>query len=279
MIEEIFSFGLQIVDIPVYGDVKVRDILFVVTVIVIASVIAKFVAMSLRRSFADKMRKDQLELLVKVVYAVIIVFAFVSVTPVLGVNLTGLLVAGGIIGVAIGFASQRVVSNFLSGLFLLAERPIKIGDQIVVDNISGVVEDMNIMSTIVRTYDGLYVRIPNERVFSSNITNPVANVARRFEYVVSISYSDDARKAMEIIRNVIERHPFALKIPPPQVFVDNLGDSGVNIVARIWAPSSVWFEVKMGLLWEIKVELEKNGIEIPFPQRVVWFGKERRSDL
>ncbi|MEM0202853.1 MAG: mechanosensitive ion channel family protein [Archaeoglobaceae archaeon] len=275
MIEEIFSLVLRIVDLPVYGDVKVRDVLFVITVLVIASVIAKFIVMSLRRSLADKMRRDQLELLVKAIYAVIIIFAFVSVTPALGVNLTGLLVAGGIIGVAIGFASQRVVSNFLSGLFLLAERPIKIGDQIMIDNISGIVEDMSIMSTIVRTYDGLYVRIPNERVFSSNITNPVANVARRFEYVISISYSDDAKKAIEVIRNIIEKHPFALKIPAPQVFVDSLGDSGVNIIVRIWAPSSVWYEVKMGLLWEIKAELEKNGIEIPFPQRVVWFGKER----
>ncbi len=277
MIEEILTFVMQIVDLPLYGDVKVRDLVFAVTVIIIASVIAKFVAMSLRRSFADKMRKDQLELLVKVSYALIIILAFVSVTPVLGVNLTGLLVAGGILGVAIGFASQRVVSNFLSGIFLLAERPIKIGDQIVVDNVSGIVEDMSIMSTIVRTFDGLYVRIPNERVFSSNITNPVANVARRFEYVVQISYSDDAKKAIEIIRNVIERHPFALKIPPPQVFVDSFGESGVNIIARIWAPSKIWLEVKTSLLWEIKVELEKNGIEIPFPQRVIWFGKTRST--
>lgn len=277
MIEEIFSFVMQAIDTPIYGDVKVRDLVFVLTVLVIASVIAKLIAMSLRRSLADRMRRDQIELLVKLVYAVVVIFAFVSVTPVLGVNLTGLLVAGGIAGVAIGFASQRVVSNLLSGLFLLAERPVKIGDQIIVDNIAGFVEDMNVMSTIVRTYDGLYVRIPNERVFSSNITNPVANVARRFEYVVQISYSDDAKKAIEIIRNVIENNPFALKIPPPQVFVDSLGDSGVNIVVRIWAPSSVWLEVKMNLLWEIKVELEKNGIVIPFPQRVIWFGKESKS--
>lgn len=277
MIEEILALVLQVVDLPLYGEVRVRDFLFAITVIIIASIIAKFIAMSLRRSLADKMRRDQLELLVKVVYAIIILLAFVSTTPALGVNLTGLLVAGGIVGIAIGFASQRVVSNFLSGVFLIAERPIKIGDQIVVDNIAGFVEDMSIMSTIVRTYDGLYVRIPNERLFSSNITNPVANVARRFEYIISIRYSDDANKAIEIIRRVIENHPFALKIPQPQVFVDNFGDSGVNIVARIWAPSKVWLEVKMDLLLNIKVELEKNGIEIPFPQRVIWFGKSCKS--
>ncbi|MEM1579364.1 MAG: mechanosensitive ion channel family protein [Archaeoglobaceae archaeon] len=272
MIEDLFDFVIQALNMKLYGDVKLWDAFFAIIVLFIAAIIAKFISISLRRSLADKMRKDQIELLVKVVYTVILLLALVSITPVLGVNLTGLLVAGGIVGIAIGFASQKVVSNFLSGLFLLLERPIKIGDQIIVEDISGIVEDMSIMSTIVRSYDGLYVRIPNEKLFSSNIVNPVANVARRFEYLISIRYSDDANKAIEIINKVIESNPFALKIPQPQVFVDSLGDNGVNIVARIWAPSSVWYDVKRELLWKIKVELEKNGIEIPFPQRVIWFG-------
>ncbi|MCS7119115.1 MAG: mechanosensitive ion channel family protein [Archaeoglobaceae archaeon] len=277
MIEEIFLLTLRILEFPLYGEVKVRDLILAILVIIIAAIIAKFISMSLRRSLTDKMRKDQLELLLKFVYATILLFAFASVTPILGVNLTGLLVAGGIVGIAIGFASQKVVSNFLSGLFLIAERPIKIGDQIIVENVAGYVEDMSIMSTIVRTYDGLYVRIPNEKLFSSNITNPIANVARRFDYQMSIRYGDDVNKAIEIIRKVIEDYPFALKIPEPRVFVDNLGDSGFNIVARIWTPSGVWLEVKMDLLLKIKLELEKNGIEISLPQRVIWFGKSEKK--
>jgi small-conductance mechanosensitive channel len=166
------------------------------------------------------------------------------------------------------------VSNLISGIFLLSEKPIKIGDQINVDGIAGFVEDINILSTIVRTYDGLYVRLPNEKVFSSNITNYVAHVARRFEYVVGIRYSDDAERAIEIIKGLIEKHPFALKNPEPQVFVDNFGDSSVNIVVRIWAPSAVWYDVKMEILWKIKKELEANGIQIPFPQRTLWFANE-----
>ena len=161
-------------------------------------------------------------------------------------------------------------------MFLLWEKPIKIGDQVNVDNIAGFVEDVHIVSTIIRTYDGLFVRIPNEKVFTSNITNYVANVARRFEYVIGIRYADDANRAIEIIRDVIDREPFALKYPEPVIFVDNLGDSSVNIVVKIWAPSSEWYNVKMKLLWKIKVELEKNGIEIPFPQRVIWFANEMK---
>lgn len=272
MIVEILNLAIKAMDYTLYEKVTLRDVIFAIIVILIAVMVAKFISISLRRSLADKMRKDQLGLLTKSVYAVILLIAIVTVTPILGVSLTGLLVAGGIAGIVVGFASQKVVSNLLSGLFLIVERPVKIGDQIVVDNIAGFVEDMNIMSTIVRTYDGLYVRIPNEKLFTSSITNPVANVARRFEYSISIRYNDDAEKAIDIIKRVIEEHPFALKIPSPRVFVDSLGENGVNIIARIWAPSNVWLEAKTEILWKIKVELEKNGIQIPYPQRVIWFG-------
>uniref|UniRef100_A0A7C3UHU0 Mechanosensitive ion channel family protein n=1 Tax=Geoglobus ahangari TaxID=113653 RepID=A0A7C3UHU0_9EURY len=259
-----------------FKQIDLFKILLAVVIMASAVLIAKIVAASLRRALSDRLKRDQLEILVKISYYLIIFLGFVTITPLFGVSLSGLLVAGGITGIVLGFASQSVVSNFISGLFLLWEKPIKIGDQINVDNIAGFVEDIHIMSTIIRTYDGIFVRIPNEKVFTSNITNYVANVARRFEYVIGIRYADDANRAIEIIRDLIDREPFALKYPEPQVFVDNLGDSSVNIVVRIWAPSREWFDVKMKLLWNIKVELEKNGIEIPFPQRVIWFANEMK---
>jgi len=265
---------IDLLGYKVYGDVTVHDVLFVVVVMALATILARIVTTNIRRILIDKMKRDQLELMLKMIYFGIITVAFVSVTPALGLNLSGLLVAGGIAGIVIGFASQSVVSNLISGIFLISEKPIKIGDQISVGDVAGFVEDINIISTIVRTYDGLYVRIPNEKVFTSNITNYVANVARRFEYVVGIRYSDDAEKAVEIIKRLVEEHPFALKIPEPQVFVDELGDNSVNIKVRIWAPSTEWYTVKMDLLWKIKKELEANGIEIPFPQRTVWFANE-----
>ncbi|WP_290596436.1 MULTISPECIES: mechanosensitive ion channel family protein [unclassified Archaeoglobus] len=270
---------IDVLGYRLYQDVTLYDVLFVIVVMVVATIIAKLVTTNLRRTLIDKMKRDQLELMLKIIYFGIITVAFIGVLPALGLELSGLLVAGGIVGIVIGFASQSVVANLVSGIFLISEKPIKIGDQINIDGVAGFVEDVNILSTIIRTYDGLYVRIPNEKVFTSNITNYVAHVARRFEYVVGIKYSDDAEKAIEIIKKLIEEHPFALKNPEPQVFVDNLGDSSVNIVVRIWAPSTEWYNVKMELLWKIKTELEKNGIEIPFPQRVVWFANELKADI
>lgn len=258
----------------IYGDVTLFNLLLAVTIIFAASLIIKIISLYLRRHLKDKVEKSRLTLIIKIVQYTIVIIAFLSALPLLGLNLSGLMVAGGITGLVIGFASQKIVSNLISGLFLMIERPIRIGQQVNVDGVAGFVEDIHIFSTIIRTYDGLYVRVPNEKVFTSNIINYVANVVRRFEYVVGIRYSDDADRAIDIIKKIIDDHPLALKNPLPQVFVDNLGDNAVNIFVRIWAPATEWYSVKMELLWKIKKTLEENGIEIAFPQRTVWFANE-----
>ncbi|MEZ5336245.1 MAG: mechanosensitive ion channel family protein [Methanolobus sp.] len=194
--------------------------------------------------------------------------------PVLNIDTSGLLVAGGVVGIVIGFASQSIVGNFISGVFLMIERPIKIGDQVNIDNQLGYVEDIKIISTIIRTYDGLYMRLPNETVFTTSITNYVANLVRRFEYVVGIRYEDDADEAIRIIKDLIYTEPYALVNPSPSVFVENLGDNSVNIKVRIWAPATEWYDLKTRLLWIIKKTLEENGIEIAFPQRTIWFASD-----
>ncbi|MDK2830519.1 MAG: hypothetical protein PWQ51_834 [Methanolobus sp.] len=259
---------------PVLSD----PLLQVVTVIVIlffTIVIAKGITIYLQRSLKDKMDKEHLNILVKSIYYGAIVLSIVGVIfPLLNIDTSGLLVAGGVVGIVIGFASQSIVGNFISGVFLMIERPIKIGDQVNIDNKLGYVEDIKIISTIIRTYDGLYIRLPNEMVFTTSITNYVANLTRRFEYIVGIRYSDDADEAIKIIRDIIDREPFALVNPGPSIFVDTLGDNAVNIIVRIWAPATHWYDMKMKLLWVIKKTLEENGIEIAFPQRTVWFASE-----
>ena len=270
----------MILDRVVYGKVTLLNLIVVAVILVVAVLIAKILSIYLRRSLKEKLDKENLEVIRKVVYYGIIIIAMFSVLPMLGINFSGLLVAGGIVGLAIGFASQRVVSNLISGLFLFIERPIRIGSAVTVSGISGVVEDIHIISTTIRTWDGFPVRIPNEQVFASNITNYVVNVARRFGYVIGIRYSDDAEKAIEIIKNLVEEHPLALKNPAPFLFVDELGESSVNIVVKVWTPVTEWFGVKAELLWKIKQALEKEGIEIPFPQSEVWFANElKRQEI
>ncbi|MGC9436034.1 MAG: mechanosensitive ion channel family protein [Methanomicrobiales archaeon] len=261
-----------------YGDVIVLDIVMFLATLIVAVIIAKIAALYLRKAFHERVPKNDLELFIKVVYFVIVIIGLMAALPYLPVaDLTGLLVAGGVIGIVIGFASQSVFSNLISGLFLIIERPIKIGDNVSVADVMGTVEDIHVISTIIKTYDGIFMRIPNEKVFTTVITNYVAHVARRFEYSVGIRYRDDADLAIRVIRDTIDMHPYALHSPAPSVFVDSLGDNAVIISVRIWAPSSVWWDVKTELLWKIKLALEENGISIPFPQRTVWFPEELRA--
>jgi len=257
---------------------KIFPYVFAIGIIILSIILAKSFSLFLRRSLRDKFDKDRLGMLLKISYYGIIVLAVILALPLLGINTSGLLVAGGVTGIVIGFASQSIVSNFISGLFIMAERPIKIGSQVEIDQVTGFVEDIGIMSTILRNYDGLYIRIPNEKVFTTNIINVSANIARRIEYTIGIRYSDNADKAIKIIANLIEDHPFILKNPKPDVYVDNLGESSVNIIVKAWTPVTQWYSTKKELLWKIKTNLEKEDIHIPFPQRVVWFANEKSEN-
>lgn len=265
-------------DQVVYDNITVLNLLVILGIFVLAIFASRMIAFYIRRTLKEKIHEDTREITIK-----LITYTFVSAAVLYGliklnINLSGLMVAGGVAGVILGFASQSIISNLISGIFLIVERPIKIGDQISIDTHAGYVEDIRIISTTIRTYDGLYVRIPNQNVFTSSIVNYVNHIVRRFEYVVGIRYSDDEKRAIEIIRSVIDAHPFALKNPEPQVFVDNLGDNAVNILVRIWSPIGEWYSVKRELLPEIKKRLESEGIEIAFPQRVVWFGNTHSGE-
>lgn len=260
------------IDSVVFGTVTILDLVIAAGVLLAGIILAKGLQIYLRKSLTERLRRDHVQIITKVVYYAVFLVAILMVLSVLGVDPSGLLVAGGIAGIVFGFASQSIVANLISGLFLLFERPVKIGEQVSIGEVTGFVEDMNIISTTIRKYDGLYVRVPNEKVFTANITNFVSHVARRFEYVVGIRYSDDADHAIRIISRIIDEEPFALREPEPQAFVDNLGDNAVNIVVRIWAPVTEWYSLKMKLLWMIKTALETEGIEIAFPQRVIWHG-------
>jgi small-conductance mechanosensitive channel len=264
----------MILDTVVYGDVTFWNLVTVGIILIAAMIITQIIHINLKKALSDKLQKNELEILLKVVRYSIIVIAILSVLPLLSINLTGLLVAGGFAGIVIGFASQSVVANLVSGIFLIIERPIKIGDQIAIEGVEGYVEDIHFFSTIVRSYDGIYVRLPNEKVFTNIISNYDVDVARRIQYKVSISYNDDSSRAIKLLGDILDAHPYVLKNPAPQIYVESLGDSSVNLTAYFWAPTTEWFSVKMELLSKIKSAFDDAGIEIPFPQRVLWFGRE-----
>lgn len=263
------------------GSITPLHLIKFVAILSITVIFSRVLTIYLRRALKDRVSKDVGEPILKLLYYSTLIVVFISILPLVGLDPSGFMLAGGVAGIVLGFASQNIVGNLVSGCFLMFERPIKIGDQVEVNGIAGYVTDIRIISTLMRTYDGLLVRIPNQQVFTTNITNIVGHPVRRFEYTVRIRYSDDAGAAIWLIKDLIDKEPFALLSPSPSVFVSDLADSWVNITVRIWAPVSEWFGLKTRLLWNIKKTLEENGIEIPYPQRVlhVKSEEEKKSKL
>ena len=233
----------------------------------------------------------EVQIKAKLFYYTVITLAFFLALNIAGISgeLSTLLAAAGITGIVLGFASQTVVANFVSGLFMYFDKPLRIGEAVRLvtstgNVLEGVVEDMRILSTRIRQWDGTLVRIPNEKLFNSEIINLQRYPARRTTIIVSISYKSDANKAIETILKVLDEEPYVLAKPEPRVFVEELGNSSVNINVWAWVPSSLWIgenllRSRYHLLQRIKEELEKAGVEIPFPQRVNWFANELKIKL
>ena len=226
-------------------------------------------------------RIPEIQLKAKIFYYLLVTLAFFIALNIAGFTgrLTTLLAAAGITGIVLGFASQTVVSNFISGIFMYFDKPLKIGDPVEVAGYSGIVHDIKILSTRIRTWDGLLVRIPNEKLFNSDIKNLQKYPARRVDVVIGIAYKEDAQRVIDVIKGVLDEMPYVLVEPEPAVFVNNLGDNSVNIAVRAWAPSEKWFNVRTQIVQKIKEALDREGIEIPFPQRVNWFAEELKVKM
>ncbi|MCD6382871.1 MAG: mechanosensitive ion channel family protein [Thermoplasmata archaeon] len=262
---------MSILNTTLIGSITILDALKVILIFLVATLLSRILTSYIRVFFKGRLSKQPLSLLTKAVSYTIYLIAILMVLPIVGINPAGILVAGGILGIVLGFASQSVVSNLVSGIFLISEKPIKIGDVVSIEDVTGEVTDIKILSTTIKTFDGTLVRLPNNTVFNSPITNYVYHKVRRFEFIIGVRYSDDAKGAVDVIKRVLDEHPLVLKNPAPQVFVDKLADNSVNIVVRPWAPAQVWYDVKMDLLWKLKEAIEAAGYQIPFPQTEVWF--------
>jgi small-conductance mechanosensitive channel len=260
--------------------VALLTILLTIVIIVAGFAIAYFARIVTTRYIGSNLPSDTRRTLGKALYYVIIAIALLSALGVSGINLSGLFLAGGIAGIVIGFAMQSLFSNLISGVFLQIDKPMKIGDPVLITgklpDVAGIVVEITTLSSRLRLFDGTYVRLPNSDVFLSEIRNYSSAAARRVEISVGIAYKEDVGKVMGIIRKSLTETPLVLVEPEPDVYVENLGESAVNINVWCWVPFSVWFDMRKQIIQQIKRELDSIGIEIPFPQRVVYLAKQGR---
>ena len=188
-----------------------------------------------------------------------------------GFDLSVLLGAAGVLTVALGFASQTSVSNLISGLFLIGERAFEVGETVTIGSVTGEVLAVDWMSVKLRTFDNLMVRLPNETVLKSQITNLSRFPIRRLDQLLSVAYGTDLDAVRGVLMEVAAANPLCLDEPKPVLFHKGFADSAIALQFSVWFLTPNLNEIRNRLPQEIAEAFEDAGIEIPFPQRTLTF--------
>lgn len=210
----------------------------------------------------------------RLVYWLILGLFAASALRQLGFSLSVLLGAAGVLSVAIGFASQTSASNLISGLFLVGERPFELGDIIRVGTTTGEVLSIDLLSVKLRTFDNLFVRIPNESLIKTEMTNLTRFPIRRFDLLIGVAYREDIGRVRDVLLAVADKNPLCLDDPAPLFIFTGFGDSALNIQFSVWAKRESFLELRNSLQQAVKEAFDAEGIEIPFPHRTLYAGSE-----
>ncbi len=224
----------------------------------------------LLRSITVKLVKEKLsaqseQLIVRSVYYASLLILMISLLNEFGFKLSALLGAAGVFGIAIGFASQTSFANIISGIFLISEKPFKIGDWIQIGSTLGIVESIDLLSIKLRTSDNRFVRVPNETMIKSEVINVTRYPVRRANINISISYGEDLQRVKTALLEVAAAEPLALQDPAPVYFTESFADSGVNLVFGVWGTRNEISELKTALMIAILKKFKQENIEISSP--------------
>jgi potassium-dependent mechanosensitive channel len=177
-------------------------------------------------------------------------------------------VLAGAFGVGIGFGLQNIVNNFISGLILLYERPIQIGDTVEVGSLTGEVKRIGIRSSTLRTFQGAEVIVPNANLIAEQVVNwTLSDRQRRIELPVGVAYGTDPQRVLAILLDVAKASSEVLEDPPPLALFRGFGDSALNFELRVWTGLATYLEVHSRIAIAVNAALREAAIEIPFPQR------------
>lgn len=252
---------------PVYG-----DIVKALIILLVGWFATRLVVRLSRPALARGLDVNQQSLAERAIFWGLMALFLVTALNQLGLQLGILLGAAGILTVALGFASQTSAANIISGLFIIGERSIGVGDLITVGNTTGEVLSIDWLSVKLRTFDNLFVRIPNESFMKSEVTNLTKFPIRRADVQVGIAYKEDMGVARNVLIQVAERNPLCLEIPEPLIIVRGFGDSSINLQFSVWAKRENFLALRNSIQEEIKNAFDAAGIEIPFPHRSLYVG-------
>ncbi|MEO1135155.1 MAG: mechanosensitive ion channel domain-containing protein [Pseudomonadota bacterium] len=200
----------------------------------------------------------------------LIALVIITTLGIFGVPTTSFAAVIGAAGLAIGLALQGTLGHVASGVMLLGFRPFDVGDFVEAAGVSGKVKQIGLFTTEIATVDNKKVIVPNGKIFDDVITNYAGYDTRRVDLVFGVSYSDDLNKAKSLIKSEVEKEARAKTDPAPVIEVDNLGDSSVDIICRVWVNGADYFPVKWTLVKAVKERFDAEGVSIPFPSRSIY---------
>lgn len=180
--------------------------------------------------------------------------------------------------VAIGFASQTSLSNIISGIFLYGEKPFAVGDVVKIGNTTGIVLSIDLLSVKLRQFNNEFVRIPNETMIKTEVTNVTKFPIRRLDVELGVSYNSNIDHVTKALKETADKNPFCLDDPAPVIIFKGFGDSSLNFMIGAWCEKSQFLDLKNSLLRDIKNTFDLEGIEIPFPQRVVHMQLDQKEE-
>lgn len=259
-----FLANTDIVGILTTGAINLAIAIFIFLV-------GKWIAKRVQNTLEKLLRKREVDAVLvdflgTIASTLIIIIAVIAAVDQMGIPATSFLAVIGAAGLAIGLALKDSLSNFASGVMLVLFRPFSKGDFVDAGGITGTVDEIHLVSTILTTPDNKQVIVPNALMYSSAIINFSAKDTRRVDMAIGVGYNDDLKVAASVLKKVCEDHPKVLSEPATKIFINNLGDSSVDFVVRPWVKSEDYWGVLADVLETAKVELETAGCNIPYPQ-------------
>ena len=253
------------------GSKLIYSIATLVVGILIIKLIMRILKSALKKSKVELSLKSFIESLsIFILYGSLLTL----IGSILGIQATSFLALFGAAGIAIGLALQGSLANFAGGVLILVFKPFKVGDLIFVNNNLGYVIKIDILYTRIETFDGRIITMPNGIVANSDVDNRTMNPIRRIDLKLKFSFEIKIETLRTIIVTAMKSHPNIEKVPEPDVWLDEIGESEMRITARSWVKSFDYWPVYWEQLEAVKKALDENGIETPIPRRIVYQGGE-----
>ena len=252
---------------------NLERLIIVLIILTIGLAIIHIIAYLVKRVLPKTLSKQRHMIISRVIHYTGYVTLAVVIGAELKIPVTHLFGTAGVIGLVIGVASQSSIGNIVSGFFLVSEKSFEIGDVIKIGDKSGVVYSIDLLSVKLKTFDNLLLRIPNQTVISSEVTNVTKFPIRRLDFNIGVAYKEDLKKVKEILERIVKENPLCLDEPEPLIVFKEFGSSSIDLLLGVWFEKTNYLQVKNSVFQDIKSTFDAEGIEIPFPHVTLYTGE------